>query len=372
LSVLEAPAKSALTTYEVAGGSLFMIAMAFLVLGGRLQQSTGEMGIDRTPTQEEFRVLFEAAPNGVLVVDADGLIVLASRQIEHAFGFSPAELIGRPVEMLIPERFRNGHLSLRHGYAVSPESRPMGAGRQLFGLRNDGSEFPIEVGLNPITTRSGKFVMATVLDVTARVLSEKRLSGVLPERDDLRRRFMQAQQDERLRLAHELHDQTGQSLTAALLELKVLEMQLTEDGRRKARMLRSNLEQMGKTLHRIAWELRPASIDELGLTTALSNYVTEWSQQYVFEVDFHCRDLLLDSIADEKRTAIYRIVQEALTNIAKHATGATSVSIVIDRSDSILQLTIKDNGPGFASAPRSRPATNAGKWGSDSPACANG
>lgn len=352
LSVLEAPAKKALTTYAAAGGSLFVIAMALsFLVGSRLQQSVGEMGIDRTPTREEFRVLFESAPNGVLVVDDNGLIVLASRQIERAFGFSPAELIGRHVEELIPERFRAGHLSLRRGYAVSPEARPMGAGRELFGLRKDGSEFPVEIGLNPIATRNGKFVMATVIDVTARVLSERQLSAALTERDDLRRRFMQAQEDERLRLAHELHDQTGQSLTAALLELKVLEMQLTDEGRRKARLLRSNLEQMGKTMHRIAWELRPASIDELGLTTALSDYVSEWSQQYAIDADFHCRDQRLDSVADEKRTAIYRVMQEALTNVAKHAPTATSVSIVIDRSDSVLRLTIEDNGPGFVATP---------------------
>ena len=94
----------------------------------------------------------------------------------------------------------------------------------------------------------------------------------------------------------------------------------------------------------------------MGLTTALSNYVAEWNQQYAIEVDFHCRDSRLDSVADEKRTAIYRIVQEALNNIAKHARAATSVSIVIDRSNSVLRLTVEDDGPGFATAPASETA----------------
>jgi PAS domain S-box-containing protein len=348
LTVLEAPRKRALATYTVASVSLFAIAFALsFYLGGRLSQSVGEMGIDRNPTREEFSILFESAPNGVLVVDGEGLILLVNERMERNFGYSRDELIGQPVEMLLPERLRGGHGILRRGFNASPEARPMGAGRKLFGRRKDGSEFPIEIGLNPITTRNGTFVMATVVDISMRVLSQKRLSVALTERDDLRRRFMQAQEDERLRLAHELHDQTGQSLTAALLELKTLESQLKSEGRDRARMLRKSMEQMGKTLHRIAWELRPSSIDELGLTIALGNYISDWSQQYAIETDFHCRDEQLDRIADEKRTAIYRIVQEGLTNIAKHARQATSVSIVIDRMDSLLQLTIEDNGPGF-------------------------
>ena len=345
---LEAPVWNALTTYAAASGVLFLFAMALsLFFADRVAQLFGEMGIDRTPTRAEFRILFESAPNGVLVADDGGLIVLANDKIGRQFGYSRDELTGKPVEILIPERFRGGHQSLRRGFSAAPEFRAMGAGRELYGRRKDGNEFRIEVGLNPIATGSGDFVMATVVDVTMRVVSEQKLAAALAERDDLRRRFMQAQEGERLRLAHELHDQTGQTLTAAMLELKALESQLKDEGRNRARTLRQSMEQMGKTLHRVAWELRPASIDELGLTSALSNYVSEWSRQYAIEADFLCRDPSLDQIAEEKRTAIYRIVQEALTNVAKHAAGVTEVSVVIDRAETTLQLTIEDNGRGI-------------------------
>lgn len=103
-------------------------------------------------------------------------------------------------------------------------------------------------------------------------------------------------------------------------------------------------------LHRIAWELRPASIDELGLTKALENYVEEWSAKNALTVDFHCIDDKLDGRSDEIRTSIYRIIQEGLTNIAKHATNATRVSIVISTLNGTLHLTIEDNGCGFNSA----------------------
>ena len=161
-----------------------------------------------------------------------------------------------------------------------------------------------------------RHMRGVVQDITARKAAEA-------ERDVLRRRYIQAQEEERLRLAHELHDQTGQSLTAALLELKGIEMQANEPVRNRIRLLRLQLEQMGRTLHHIAWELRPASIDEVGLAAALVNYLSEWSEQIGIETDFHCDDARLDEIADYSRTSIYRIVQESLTNIAKHAVDAS-------------------------------------------------
>jgi PAS domain S-box-containing protein len=350
--VLEAPSTRAFASFAIVGTLLLAFAIALSYrLGGRLSRSMGALGIDRKPTREEFEVLFESAPNGVMVVGHDGVIVLVNERLEREFGYRKGELAGQTVESLVPKRIRDKHLGFRQMFALDPQARPMGVGRELFGLRKDGSEFPVEVALNPITTAAGDLVMAAVVDISARKLSEKRLSAALIERDDFRRRFMQAQEQERLRLAQELHDQTGQSLTAAMLELKGIEALVLQDGRDRVARLRDQMEEIGKTLHRVAWELRPASIDEVGLASALDNYISEWSAQYKVEADFFCADRKIDELPDEIRTAIYRIVQEGLTNIAKHAQRPSGVSVVVERRDAGLHLMIEDDGCGFEPEP---------------------
>jgi signal transduction histidine kinase len=167
------------------------------------------------------------------------------------------------------------------------------------------------------------------------------------ERDDLRRRLMSAQEEERLRLAHDLHDQTGQGMTAAILELKVIEPFVGKKGLDRVRFLRKHLDELSKLLHRTAWELRPLSIDELGLTNALENYLSNWAKKLGINADFHCSDSELDGRSNEIRTTVYRVVQEGLTNIARHAVDATRVSVVIGMSQQTLYLVIEDNGRGF-------------------------
>jgi DNA-binding NarL/FixJ family response regulator len=100
-------------------------------------------------------------------------------------------------------------------------------------------------------------------------------------------------------------------------------------------------------LHRIAWELRPASLDELGLTTALENYVVEWGHKHAIQADFHCSDPRLDKRSNEIRTTVYRVIQEGLTNVAKHAGNATNASVIIGVAENTLHLAIEDNGQGF-------------------------
>lgn len=107
------------------------------------------------------------------------------------------------------------------------------------------------------------------------------------------------------------------------------------------------MEELGKTLHRIAWELRPPAIDELGLRKALASYIADWGERCGTEVDFHCDDPNLDEVPNEIGTTVYRIVQEGLTNILKHARAPSDVSVVIRRVGATLQVIIEDNGCGF-------------------------
>src|SRR5439155_3561673 len=113
-----------------------------------------------------------AAPNAMIMVDSAGVINFANERAATVFGYSLSELIGRHIEPLIPERFRDRHVGYRKGFVSQPSSRAMGAGRDLFGCRKDGSEFPVEVGLNPIHTTEGFFVLASVIDITARKQAE--------------------------------------------------------------------------------------------------------------------------------------------------------------------------------------------------------
>jgi PAS domain S-box-containing protein len=128
---------------------------------------------ERKRAEEEFRVAVEASPNGMLMVDAAGVILMVNEQVEKEFGYSRSELIGKPVEMLLPHGVRDKHKMHRIDYFVRPEPRRMGEGRELFGLRKDGAEIPVEIGLNPIRTESGLRVLASVVDITERKRAEE-------------------------------------------------------------------------------------------------------------------------------------------------------------------------------------------------------
>ena len=123
----------------------------------------------------QFRLVVEASPNGMLMVDEDGSILLVNQQIEQLFGYERAELIGQPVEMLVPQRMRSHHAGDRAKFFAHSESRAMGKGRDLYGVRKDGQEFPLEIGLNPVRTPDGLRVLASIVDISGRKRAEQAL-----------------------------------------------------------------------------------------------------------------------------------------------------------------------------------------------------
>lgn len=130
---------------------------------------------ERQRADERFRQIIEHAPYGKLLIDRDGRIVLVNAQVEKSFGYDRKELLGQPVEILVPLRFHSEHASYRTSFVNSPTPRPMGAGRELFGVRKDGTEFPVEIGLNPLETEEDLTILATIVDITERRQAEESL-----------------------------------------------------------------------------------------------------------------------------------------------------------------------------------------------------
>lgn len=126
-------------------------------------------------SEKQFRCLVESSPAAMVIVNQAGKIDMVNRQLERLFGYSRDELLGQPVDMLIPERLRAGHSDLRASFFAEPQQRLMGEGRDLYGLRKDDSEVPVEIGLNPIETEDGLMVLAAIVDLSERRLDENQI-----------------------------------------------------------------------------------------------------------------------------------------------------------------------------------------------------
>lgn len=165
---------------------------------------------------EQYRLGVEAAPTGILMVDAQGTIMLVNRQIETMFGYDRSELLGESVEVLMPERFRGQHSHLRRRYLKQPSARTMGEGlaRSLYGMRRDGTEFEIEIGLNPLVTDAGTRVLTSIVDVSSRVAQEDELRARVAELQRYQHEMDLLSEMSSL-LQHALHQQEAHDIVAA-------------------------------------------------------------------------------------------------------------------------------------------------------------
>ncbi|HSV48051.1 MAG TPA: PAS domain S-box protein, partial [Ramlibacter sp.] len=162
---VEFPVEISLSPLRMEGGTLVMSAV---------RDISARKGAER-----KFRELLESAPDAMVIVNATGNIVLVNTQTEKLFGYSRSQLLGQSVDLLVPVRFRGRHPQHRSGFSSQPRVRAMGAGLELYGLRADGSEFPVEISLSPLETEEGVFVSSAIRDVT----QNKRIEQALREKN---------------------------------------------------------------------------------------------------------------------------------------------------------------------------------------------
>jgi signal transduction histidine kinase len=195
------------------------------------------------------------------------------------------------------------------------------------------------------------------------VQSNKKLRREMAEREALRRKLLDAQEEERRRIARELHDQMGQNLTALNVGLKsLLDRQSRSGLDSRVQRLQELATQTARDLHRVAVELRPAALDDLGLVKAIRALVDSWSTRCGIDVDFEPGQYESAGVSSEIETIIYRIIQEALNNVAKHS-GATRVALVLRRTAEHVHAIIEDDGRGFDAQVLSQPGNGSGRLG---------
>ncbi|MCC7478547.1 PAS domain S-box protein [bacterium] len=300
----------------------------------------------RKLAEERFRIALESAPCGIVMVDHSGKIILINLETERLFGYSRSELIGRAIEDLIPQRYRKEHVSLRDGFARQPEARVMGSGRDLFGLRKDGSEFPVEVGLNPIMGPDGPAVLCAILDITERNQTAELLRIHAEElqrsNNDLEQFAYVASHDlqEPLRMVASYVELLAERYQGQLDERADKYIHYAVDGARRMKQLVSDL----LSFSRVGTQGKPLQPLE--------------TEQVLRGVLFELRQLAEENeaeimvgplprvMADE--TQLRQLFQNLLSNALKFRSDAPpKITITAFRSVSEVTISLSDNGVGI-------------------------
>jgi PAS domain S-box-containing protein len=288
-------------------------------------------------SEERFRQVSESGMLSIAFFDLSGRITDANDAFLEMIGYNREELRAGMVhwKCLTPPEWT------RRSAQAAQELKTRGACKpyEKECFRRDGTRFWVLLGGALLKDRSEG--VAFVVDITSRKRAEEVRMALL-------RRLATAQEEERHRIARELHDQMGQHLTALMLGLKSLRDDIPERMplHECLQRLQDLSDEIGREVHHIALELRPTALDDFGLHAALLNYVTEWSDRSEIEVDFHSSGLDTQRLPPQVETTLYRIVQEALTNVIKHA-HAKRVSVILEhRRDHVLAI-IEDDGEGF-------------------------
>lgn len=287
-------------------------------------------------SSDEYQAIFDASPDGILVVDQAGIIRAANPRVEELFGWSADELRGQSVDILVPHSVGPSHQAHRARFVADPHNRPMGVGLDLRGLRKDGTTFPVEISLSPWTPAAATMrIICTVRDVSDYRRLQNFSEGAL-----------RATEEERQRIARELHDDTAQRLATLILRIRRLAMEKSADKRGELlEDIRDEVVDATESVKRMARGLRPPEIEEVGLALAIMAHVRSLREGADFVVETELGSVE-PHLSDTAKLAVYRIVQEALSNARRHGgANAALVRLYLDGSKVVAEVV--DRGEGF-------------------------
>jgi PAS domain S-box-containing protein len=310
------------------------------------RQRTAEM---LARSEARLRGILDSAMDAIITVDEGQHILLFNAAAEAVFGCPREQAVGAPLAWFIPERFRGGHADhLRRFGEGGVSSKRMAGSRIVTALRRNGDEFPIEASISQTTEHGQRFYTVILRDVTERVRAEAALVASRQELRDLALAASNLREQEKQRIARELHDELGQALTALKLDAGWLREHLaaTDDAvKQKLAAMQTLLDGTVAATRRISSDLRPLILDDLGLAAAGEWLVQTFSARTGVPCELTIERGDLD-LADPHATAVFRILQESLTNVAKHA-AASRVEVTFDRTPGEVRLTVRDDGHGF-------------------------
>ena len=299
--------------------------------------ANGDQVITLAGAELAYRVLFDQMNEGAVTLTPDGLVAYCNRRFADIVRLPLTRIIGAPLHRFVPPAHQAAFEALRR------EGNTGNARGDLRFRTGDGSLVPVAVSFAPLHAEGSADmigVVGVIRDITERA-----------EAEDLRNRLveqvMTAQDEERRRIARELHDETGQSLTALLVGLRTIEGSRTAaQAIELAQRLRETTAQTLIDVGRLWRGLHPGVLDELGLGAAVTRHAEEFAQAHGVAVQVRIEGLDADGLSPLLQATLYRVLQEALTNVARHA-GARSVSVQLVRGASSVELRVQDDGAGF-------------------------
>ena len=302
-----------------------------------------------TTDQEAFRAVGSApldeavawaivalAPNGILLVDEGGHIVLANRQAEEMFGYAPGALLEAEVSQLVPHEIRDSHRRHREDYHRDPKTRPMGSGLDLLATRDDGSTFPVEIALSPLDTGESMHVVVVVRDITERLEAEQQLQAAEQEL---------SVREDRERIARDLHDTVIQRLFAAGMTLQAASAHADPEVEGRVSGVIDELDQTIRDIRQAIFGLTAHTLDRTSLRRQVVAIVDQEEEVLGFtpEVRF---DGPVESADETRSEHLLAVLREALSNVGRHA-RASRAQVQIEMGDR-LTLTVTDDGVGVA------------------------